>query len=43
VAESELLAEDTVLRRVQGAMSCKFRTELEVNNEMKRRPVKVTL
>jgi hypothetical protein len=36
VAESELLTEDTVLRRVQEAMSCHFRTKLEVNNEVKR-------
>jgi len=35
VAESELLTEDTVLRRVQGAMSYKFRTGRGVNNEAK--------
>ena len=34
VAESELLTEDTVLRRVQGAMSYKFRTGLDVNKEV---------
>jgi hypothetical protein len=35
VAESQLLTEDTVPRRVQGAMSYKFRTELHVNKEGK--------
>jgi hypothetical protein len=35
VAESELLAEDTVLRRVQGAMSYEFRTGLGVNNKLR--------
>ena len=34
VAESELLTEDTVLRRVQGAMSYKFRAGMEVNKEV---------
>jgi hypothetical protein len=34
VAESELLTEDTVLGRVQGAMSYKFRTGLDVNKEV---------
>jgi hypothetical protein len=34
VAESELLTEDTVPRRVQGAMSDKFRTGLDVNKEV---------
>jgi hypothetical protein len=34
VAESELLTEDTVLRRVPGAMSYKFRPELDVNKEV---------
>jgi hypothetical protein len=35
VAESELLMENTALRRVQGAMSCKFRIGLHVNKEVK--------
>ena len=40
MAESELLAEDRVLSRVQeakerGVMSYKFRTELEVNKGVK--------
>jgi hypothetical protein len=35
VAESELLTEDTVLRRVQGAMNYKFRAGLDVNSELK--------
>jgi hypothetical protein len=43
VAESELMTEDTLLRRVQGATSCKFRTELEVNKVVKGRLVKVVL
>jgi hypothetical protein len=34
VAESELLAEDTGLRRVQGALSYKFRTGQDVNKEV---------
>ena len=38
VAESELLTEDTVLRRVQGPMSYKFRTELDVNDEVNGNP-----
>jgi len=32
VIESELLTEDTVLRRVQGAISYKVPTGLDVNN-----------
>ena len=35
VEESELLAEDTVLRWVQGAMSYKFWTRLDINKEVK--------
>jgi hypothetical protein len=38
VAESELLAEDAVLRRMQGAMSYKFWTGMDVNNEVKGEP-----
>jgi hypothetical protein len=38
VAESELLTEDTVLRRVQGAMSYNFRTGLDVNKGSERNP-----
>jgi hypothetical protein len=38
VAESELLTEDTVLRRVQGAMSHKFLTRLDVNKEVNGNP-----
>ena len=38
VAESELLDEDKKPRRVQGAMSYKFLTGLEVNNEVKGDP-----
>jgi hypothetical protein len=34
-AESALLTEDTVLRRVQGAMSYKFRTGLDFYQEVK--------
>jgi hypothetical protein len=34
VAGSELLTENTVLRRVQGAMSYKFRIGLDVNKEV---------
>ena len=38
VAESELLTEDTVLRRVQGAMSYKFQIGLDVNKDVKGNP-----
>jgi hypothetical protein len=38
VAESELLTEDTVLRRVRGGMSYKFRTLLDVNEEVNGNP-----
>jgi hypothetical protein len=38
VAESELLTEDTVLMRVQGAMSYKFRTRLDFNKEVNGNP-----
>ena len=38
VAESELLMEDIVLRRMQGAMSYKFRTRLDVNKEVNGNP-----
>ena len=38
VAESELLTEDTVLMRVQGAMSYKFRRRLDVNKEVNGNP-----
>ena len=38
VAESELLTEDTVLRRVQGTISYKFRTRLDVNKEVNGNP-----
>ena len=34
MAESELLTEDTVLRRVEGALSYKFRTGLDVSKEV---------
>ena len=34
VAGSELLTENTVLRRLQGAMSYKFRIGLDVNKEV---------
>ena len=34
VTESELLTEDTVLRRVQGALSYEFRTGLDFNKEV---------
>jgi len=37
-AESELLTEDPVLRRVRGAMSYKFRTGLDVNKEVNGNP-----
>jgi hypothetical protein len=33
LAESELLTDNTLLRPVQGPMSYKFRTELDVNKE----------
>jgi hypothetical protein len=33
-AESELLAKGTVVKRVQGAMSYKFRRGLDVKNEL---------
>ena len=38
LAESVLLTDDTVLRRVQGAMSYKFRTELHVYKEVNGNP-----
>ena len=38
LAESELLTEDAVLRRVQGAMSYKFPTGLDVNKEVNGNP-----
>jgi hypothetical protein len=38
VAESELVTEETVLRRVQGAISYKFRTGLDVNKEVNGNP-----
>ena len=38
VAESELLTKNTVLRRVQEAMSYKFRTRLDVNKELNGNP-----
>ena len=38
VAESELLTEETVLRRVQGAISYKFRTGLDVIKEVNGNP-----
>jgi hypothetical protein len=38
VAESELFTENTVLRRVRGAMSYKFRTGLDLNKEMRGNP-----
>jgi hypothetical protein len=38
MAESELLTEDTVLRWVHSAMSYKFRTRLDVNNEVNGNP-----
>jgi hypothetical protein len=41
VAESELLTEDTVLRRVQGEMSYKFRTGLDFNKEVNGNPARV--
>jgi hypothetical protein len=33
-AESELLTDNTTLKRVQGAMSYKFRRGLDVNKEV---------
>jgi hypothetical protein len=38
LGESELLTEDTVLRRVQGAMCYKFRTGLDFNREVNGNP-----
>jgi hypothetical protein len=38
VAESELLTEDAVLRRVQGAMSYKFRTGPDSYKEVNDNP-----
>jgi hypothetical protein len=38
VAASELLTEDTVLRRVQGAMSYKSRTRPDVSKEVNGNP-----
>jgi hypothetical protein len=38
VAESELLTEEILLRRVRGAMSYKFRTRLDVNKEVNGNP-----
>jgi len=38
VAESELLTKDKAVRRVQGAMSYKFRTGLDVNKEVNGNP-----
>ena len=38
LTESELLTEDTALTRVQGAMSYKFRTRLDVNKEVNGNP-----
>jgi len=38
VAESELLTEGTVLKRVGGALSYKFLTRLEVNREVNGNP-----
>jgi hypothetical protein len=37
-AESELLTEDTVLGRVQGALGYKFRTGLDVDKEVNGNP-----
>ena len=37
-AESELLTEDKVLGRMQGAMNYKFRTGLDVNKEVNGNP-----
>jgi hypothetical protein len=41
VVASELLTEDTVLRRVQRPMSYKFRARLDVNEEVNGNPVRV--
>jgi hypothetical protein len=38
VAESESLTEETVLKRVQGAMSYKLRTRLDFNKEVTGNP-----
>ena len=38
VAESELLTEDTAVKRVPGAMSYNFRTGLDVNKEVNGNP-----
>jgi hypothetical protein len=38
VAESVLLTQDTVLRRVQGAISYEFRTELHLNKQVNGNP-----
>jgi hypothetical protein len=38
VAESELLTEGTVLRRMHGARSYKFRIRLDVNKEVNGNP-----
>jgi hypothetical protein len=38
VAESELLAKDAVLRRMQGAMGYKFWTGVGVKNKVKGEP-----
>jgi hypothetical protein len=38
VAESELLTENTLLRRMQGAMSYKFRTGLDGDKEVTGNP-----
>jgi hypothetical protein len=38
VAESELLTEDTVLKRMQGAMSYEFRTGLHISKEVNGKP-----
>jgi hypothetical protein len=35
VAESKLLVEETILRRVQIAMCCEFRKELNVDNKLR--------
>ena len=38
VADSELLTDDAVLRRVQGAWGYKFRTGLDVHKEVNGKP-----
>ena len=38
VPESDLLMEDTVLRRMRGAIGYKFRTRLDVNREVNGNP-----